>query len=109
MQCSKIGLLFDEPVGAGKQCWRHPETERPCGLEVDEEIEFRRLLDRQITRPRPLQNSVHVDCGSAKQVRVARTITHKAPFLHKFLEKIHRRQAALVRELYDPLPLTEQN
>jgi hypothetical protein len=38
------------------------------GLEVDEEIKLRRLLDRQIARPRPLQNSVHVGCGSAKQV-----------------------------------------
>src|SRR5437016_13692738 len=28
-------ILFDNIIGAGKQCWRHLNTERLSGLEID--------------------------------------------------------------------------
>jgi len=42
---------FDHLVGAGEKRWRHVETERSGGPEVDDELEPRRLLDRQIRWP----------------------------------------------------------
>ena len=39
---------LDDLVGAGEDRWRHGEAERLRGLEVDHQLEFRRLLDRQI-------------------------------------------------------------
>jgi hypothetical protein len=45
-----LARLFDHLVGAGEQRWRHVEAERLGTLEVDNELEFSRLLNRQITR-----------------------------------------------------------
>jgi hypothetical protein len=42
--------LFDHLVGAGEQLRRHVEAERLSGGQIDDEIEFGRLLYRQISR-----------------------------------------------------------
>jgi hypothetical protein len=60
VQCSKR-ILFDHLVGAADERQRDSETERLGGLEVDDQFDFRRLLDRQITRLLALQNSSDVD------------------------------------------------
>jgi hypothetical protein len=49
MQRSKKHSLFDHLVGAGEQRGRHVETKRLCSLEVDDNIETGRLLDRYFT------------------------------------------------------------
>jgi DNA-binding transcriptional LysR family regulator len=41
-------VSFDDLVGTGEDCGRYREVEVFRGLEVDDEIEFHRLLDRQI-------------------------------------------------------------
>ncbi len=40
--------LFDHLVGSGQQRWWQVEVERSGGLEVEDQIVFRRLLDWQI-------------------------------------------------------------
>ena len=45
--------LFDDLVGAGEQCRRDVEAECLGRGQVYDEIEFGRLLDRQIARLRP--------------------------------------------------------
>ena len=40
--------LFDHLVGAGKQCWRHDETDGLRRLEIDDQFELSRLFDWQI-------------------------------------------------------------
>jgi len=44
-------VLLDDFVGARKYRERYGEVERLRGLEVDHELEFRRLLHGQITGP----------------------------------------------------------
>ena len=40
--------LLDDLVGAGEDRWRHGETERVRGLQIDDQLEPGRLLHRQI-------------------------------------------------------------
>jgi hypothetical protein len=43
---SKIVGLFDDLVGSPEQWQRNSQSERLGGLEVDDELDLRRLLDR---------------------------------------------------------------
>jgi hypothetical protein len=52
---------FNHFVGPGKQGWRYCKAERLRSLEVDNELEFSRLGDRQVRRVGTLQNLVNVD------------------------------------------------
>ena len=51
-------ILFDYFVGADENALRDGETERLGGLEIDRQLEFGRLLDRDIAGLRPVQNFV---------------------------------------------------
>src|SRR6476620_4449230 len=46
----RAGLSFDQPIRAHEQRLRHVEPKRLCRLEVDHKLEFRGMLDWQITR-----------------------------------------------------------
>ena len=53
-------------VSAQQQRLRHCEPERPCGPEIDHQLELRRLLDRKIGGLFPAKDAV--DVASASQV-----------------------------------------
>src|SRR6516225_3632216 len=55
----ELASSLDHLVGALLQKPGHVEAERPCGLEVDNQLEFRGLLDRHIRRLPTLQNLDH--------------------------------------------------
>jgi len=70
--------LLDHLVGEHEQVMWNSETERLGGCQVDTEIEFGRLLDRDIGRLRPAQNFVD-NLGSApEQVSDVRSIGGQA-------------------------------
>src|SRR6266446_8352862 len=52
---------FDHLVGGDEQFIRHGEAERPGDLMVDNQLELRRLHDRQIRRLRTLEDTAGVD------------------------------------------------
>src|SRR5262249_47482900 len=65
MHCSKT-LSFDHVVGEHEKIVRHFEPERLGGGKIDGEVEFGRLLDRDIAGFGPTQNLVD-DFGSAPE------------------------------------------
>ena len=55
----KVASSFDHLVGAGKECGREGEAERLRGLEIDNEIDLLRLLDREVLGSGATQNPIH--------------------------------------------------
>jgi hypothetical protein len=49
-QSQQTASLFDHLIGAGKQHRRHLQAERLGGLQVEDEFELGRLLDREVGR-----------------------------------------------------------
>ncbi len=45
-----VGVSFYDLIGAGEQRGRHGEAEGFGGLEINDQLEFGRLLDRNISR-----------------------------------------------------------
>src|SRR5262245_55022284 len=68
---------FDYLVSDGKHFVGNLNPKCFGGFEIDDEIEFGRLLDRQIAGLSTLQNFVHICRGTAKQIRGVCSITRK--------------------------------
>src|SRR5262249_29632918 len=64
--------LFDHLVGAGEQDRWQVDTNRFGGLDVDDERELGRLLDRQVGRLGALENLVHIGRGASMHFLIAR-------------------------------------
>jgi hypothetical protein len=56
---------FDHLVGQGEQRWWHLQAEAPGRLEIDDKLEFGRLLDQQVDRPCALKDLVDISRGAA--------------------------------------------
>ena len=57
--------LLDHLIGASEERWRDRHTERLCGFQVDDQIEFGCLFHGQIARVGALQDAIHIIGGSA--------------------------------------------
>ena len=57
---------------------RHLESERFGGLQVDDELEFGGLHDRQVGRLLALENAAGIDAGQTVQVRNTGSVAHQA-------------------------------
>jgi hypothetical protein len=60
--------LFDQFIGGRKECFWHFDAERCGGREIDDKLEFRRCLHRQISRLLALEDAV--DITSHKSIPV---------------------------------------
>src|SRR5215470_11024175 len=74
---SKITLL-DHLVSGDEQSLRHRDAERLRSLEINHQVEFRRLLDWEIGWLSAFQNLVYERSGVPIQLRKVRPITRKS-------------------------------
>src|SRR5262249_60291016 len=92
-------------VGRAEQRRRHGEAERFGALEIDQQLEFGRLLDRKVAGLRALENLVDVLGSPALYGVQARTIRNKAAGFHELPRLIDCRQAPLRSELNYPFAM----
>ena len=68
---------FDHLVGAQQERFRDRQAERLGGREIDDELEFGRLLDRDIAGLRPAQNLVDQLGGAPELIREVWSVGHE--------------------------------
>ena len=62
------GALFDHIVGLREQLCRHVEAKHPRSLEIDDEFEFRGLLNGKVRRLCAFQDFIHELCCATIEV-----------------------------------------
>src|SRR5215472_12030721 len=82
---------FDHLVSAGEQRRRHFQAERLCSRQIDDEIEFGRLLDRKVGWLRPTQNLVDKVASTPEQIWEVWSIGHQAARFDVVPRPVHRR------------------
>src|SRR5262249_60934541 len=75
---TRAAQSFDHLVGADQQSSWHTKAECLGGLEIDEQLDFRRLLHRQLGRFVALENPASVDARLTVRVCNAASIAQQA-------------------------------
>src|SRR6516162_2168281 len=82
---------FDHLVGDGEHAGRNGEAERLGRLHVNDQLEFGRLLDRQITGLFAFKNAAGMDPDQVESVRKIRSVAHETASLDELASPIQRR------------------
>ena len=91
MHRNEIVDLFDHLVSPVEQrCW-DLKAEAPRGLEIDDKLELRRLLNRQVGRLCAFEEFVNISRGAAREVGEAWPIAHQSTRVHMQPVGMHRR------------------
>src|SRR6266571_5091380 len=98
---------FDHLVGAGKQRWRHSQSEGLRSLEIDHQLELSRLLHWKISGLGAPEDFVDVAGGTPKEVSETCPIGHEPAGCHEFSKPIKGRQLLLGREVYNELTIID--
>jgi hypothetical protein len=89
---------FDDLVGAGEDRLRNSEAERLRSLEIDDLLEFRRLLDRQIGGLGALEDLSRENAGLPKSGREADSVTDQSAGQGEFTQRIDHRNGIACRQ-----------
>src|SRR6516162_11248923 len=96
---------FDHLVGASEQWQRNREAECPRGLEINDQLDSRFLLDRHVGWLVALENAPGVHAREAIQVCNSASVAHQSAGRGKrakFIDRRHRVAERQHRELFAP-------
>src|SRR5215467_7937393 len=97
------GLSFDHLVSEGEEIVGDFQSEPPRGSQVDYQLEFGRLMDRQLRGAGALENSRGVDAVLAVTLGDAHTVAQQSASDRIFAKLVDRRQPLSRRESNDPI------
>src|SRR5215831_5675619 len=80
---------FDHLVGAAGQGQRDSDAERAGGFEVDDQLDFCGLHDREVSRLLAFENAPGVETGQTVRLRNAASVAHKTARGGELAQKIN--------------------
>src|SRR5262245_14742577 len=93
---------FDHLVGAGEKSRRNRQSKRLRSDQVDDQVEFDRLLDRQVRGLCAAQNLVDIVAGASEQVRDACPVGDQTSRVDLLASTMHRWQSCAQGQSVDP-------
>src|SRR5262245_26120128 len=96
----KLSLL-DDPIRLREHLRRNRQADLLGRLEIDDQLELRRLLDRNIARLGTFQNLVHIRGSAPAQVGNVHAVKHEPPGFSEIVLVVHDGEPVLHRKLYD--------
>src|SRR5215510_7429792 len=101
--CSKTRRVtsasLNQLVGAGEELRWHSNAKRLGGFHIDDQLETRWLLDRQIGGLGAFEDLVDVHGSLVEKVRINRGVRHQATLVDEPARHGNRRHAVLQRQL----------
>src|SRR5258708_3586835 len=101
--CTATKASLENLVGTAGQRQRNGDAERTGGLQVDEHLDFGRLLHRQIGRLATLKNSPGIDSDETMCFRNVGPVAHQASGRSELAPLVDRGNRVLNRQGGEPL------
>src|SRR5262249_19802709 len=99
---------LDYLVGQRHESRRHLDAERLSCSRVDHELEAGWLLDRQIRRPRSLQNLIYEGCCPPICIQQISSVRHQPASLREVAEGVERRESITESNLCKLIPMHDR-
>src|SRR5215471_4730310 len=101
--------LLNDLIRPREQRRRDRQAEGLCRLEVDHQLELRRLLHWQVSGLGTFEDLVDIRGGTAKVLGHGRPVESEATRAHVFALRVHHRQMGSRGKVRDPYPLENEH